>query len=105
MRHSDLLNAAADCLEQLAKTGTNWTPSPEEMAGACRVAAKRAMARSNRQLTRRNRACKRTVEIATGHPAGWPACPGCGRPALDGHITCGNAACAEGDRRRGGSTV
>lgn len=34
-----------------------------------------------------------------GYPAGWPACPGCGRPALDGHITCGDVSCDEGGRR------
>lgn len=33
------------------------------------------------------------------YPAGWPACPACARPALDGHITCGNAVCNEGGRR------
>lgn len=27
------------------------------------------------------------------YPAGWPLCPGCGRPALDGHRTCGDASC------------
>lgn len=33
------------------------------------------------------------------YPAGWPRCPGCGRPALDGHITCGNVNCSERARR------
>lgn len=33
------------------------------------------------------------------YPPGWPACPGCGRPALDGHITCGDVDCDEGGRR------
>lgn len=28
-----------------------------------------------------------------GYPAGWPRCPGCGSPALDGKVTCGDAAC------------
>jgi hypothetical protein len=44
----------------------------------------------------------RVPEAASGaaeYPAGWPACPGCGQPALDGHITCGNVACDEGGRR------
>lgn len=30
-----------------------------------------------------------------GYPPGWPACPGCGEPALDGHVTCGRVECAE----------
>ncbi|HET7341051.1 MAG TPA: hypothetical protein VFL90_06285 [Methylomirabilota bacterium] len=30
---------------------------------------------------------------APGYPAGWPRCPGCGSPALDGKVTCGDAAC------------
>ncbi|HSZ58578.1 MAG TPA: hypothetical protein VK797_23120 [Tepidisphaeraceae bacterium] len=34
-----------------------------------------------------------------GYPPGWPKCPGCGRPALDGHITCGDVRCSEGSRR------
>lgn len=34
------------------------------------------------------------------YPVGWPKCPGCGQPALDGHITCGDVACREGERRR-----
>src|SRR5262245_49145845 len=29
------------------------------------------------------------------YPPGWPACPGCGHPAHDGHITCGAATCNE----------
>lgn len=37
--------------------------------------------------------------ILGGYPPGWPRCPGCGRPALDGHITCGNAVCNESERR------
>ena len=28
------------------------------------------------------------------------ACPACGQPALDGHITCGQVQCDEGGRRR-----
>ncbi len=39
---------------------------------------------------------------ADGYPEGWPRCPGCGRAALDGHITCGDARCGEGARRRKG---
>lgn len=34
------------------------------------------------------------------YPAGWPRCPVCGEPALDGHITCGAAACNESRERR-----
>jgi hypothetical protein len=34
-----------------------------------------------------------------GYPEGWLRCPGCGKPALDGHITCGDARCDEGSRR------
>ena len=26
------------------------------------------------------------------YPEGWPKCD-CGRPVLDGHLTCGDAAC------------
>jgi hypothetical protein len=33
------------------------------------------------------------------YPAGWAMCPGCGKPALDGHITCGDVLCNEGGRR------
>ena len=36
---------------------------------------------------------------AFGYPTDWPKCPGCGLPALDGHITCGNVECDEGGRR------
>jgi hypothetical protein len=34
-----------------------------------------------------------------GYPAGWPTCPGCAMPALDGHITCGDVGCNEAGRR------
>ena len=34
-----------------------------------------------------------------GYPVGWPSCPGCGQPALDGHITCGLFSCNEAGRR------
>ena len=37
--------------------------------------------------------------LSSLYPRDWPDCPGCGRPALDGHITCGEAACDEGGRR------
>jgi hypothetical protein len=38
----------------------------------------------------------------TGYPADWPKCAaGCGRPALDGHMTCGLAGCNEGGHRYG----
>lgn len=30
-----------------------------------------------------------------GYPPGWPKCPSCGLPALDGHITCGKLDCNE----------
>lgn len=33
------------------------------------------------------------------YPSDWPRCPGCGQPALDGHITCGDVRCGEGSRR------
>lgn len=37
------------------------------------------------------------------YPPGWPECPSCGLPALDGHITCGQAGCDEaGHRNRRG---
>lgn len=38
------------------------------------------------------------------YPKGWPACPGCGSPVMDGHATCGESACEEGDTRRKRST-
>jgi hypothetical protein len=31
-----------------------------------------------------------------GYPLDWPKCPSCGRPVMDGHITCGQAKCNEG---------
>ncbi len=34
------------------------------------------------------------------YPMGWPKCPNCGEPALDGHITCGSVLCDEGRHRR-----
>lgn len=39
------------------------------------------------------------IDLKTGYPHDWPRCPGCGKPALDGHITCGDAGCDEGGRR------
>lgn len=33
------------------------------------------------------------------YPPGWPSCPNCGRPALDGHLTCGHAECSEREAR------
>lgn len=27
------------------------------------------------------------------YPPGWPTCPGCGRPVLDGKRTCGDISC------------
>ena len=44
---------------------------------------------------------KETV-LEPGYPDDWPRCPGCGEPALDGHITCGDVRCGEGQRRAGG---
>lgn len=38
-------------------------------------------------------------DFVDGYPPDWPRCPGCGKPALDGHITCGDARCDEGGRR------
>jgi len=38
--------------------------------------------------------------LVSMYPPGWPLCPVCGRPALDGHITCGRAECNEGAHRR-----
>lgn len=43
-----------------------------------------------------------STAAAKMYPANWPRCPGCGEPALDGHITCGNVACNEGAHRNGG---
>jgi hypothetical protein len=34
------------------------------------------------------------------YPPNWPKCPACGEPALDGHITCGQAACGPESRWR-----
>jgi len=34
------------------------------------------------------------------YPPDWPVCPNCGKPALDGHITCGSYACGEHRFRR-----
>ena len=33
------------------------------------------------------------------YPLNWPTCPVCGDYALDGHITCGRAACKEEEQR------
>lgn len=33
------------------------------------------------------------------YPSDWPKCPGCGEPALDGHITCGDVRCNEAGQR------
>jgi hypothetical protein len=33
------------------------------------------------------------------YPDGWPRCPSCGDPVLDGHITCGDARCNEAGHR------
>jgi hypothetical protein len=38
-------------------------------------------------------------QVEYGYPKDWPHCPGCGRPAMDGHITCGRAECDEGGHR------
>lgn len=42
------------------------------------------------------------LDAPLGYPPGWPACPGCGLPALDGKITCGNAACGSSTGQDGG---
>lgn len=34
-----------------------------------------------------------------GYPSDWPKCPSCGKPALDGHITCGALDCNEQGQR------
>ena len=34
----------------------------------------------------------------SGYPAGWPRC-GCGKPVMDGHLTCGEATCSESAAR------
>ena len=34
-----------------------------------------------------------------GYPMGWPKCP-CGKPTLDGHLTCGDVRCSEFAARR-----
>lgn len=34
------------------------------------------------------------------YPGDWPACPACGKPALDGHVSCGEAGCDELKLRR-----
>jgi hypothetical protein len=31
------------------------------------------------------------------YPRDWPRCLVCGRETLDGHLTCGRAACREGE--------
>ena len=28
-----------------------------------------------------------------GYPLNWPKCPACGRPSLDGHVTCARVEC------------
>jgi hypothetical protein len=33
------------------------------------------------------------------YPQDWPRCPACGREVLDGHLTCGRAACGEAAQR------
>ena len=33
------------------------------------------------------------------YPPDWPACPVCGAPAMDGHMTCGGVACRESEQR------
>lgn len=33
------------------------------------------------------------------YPSTWPKCPSCGKPALDGHITCGSVLCNEARAR------
>lgn len=33
------------------------------------------------------------------YPLGWPRCVWCESPVLDGHLTCGRAACSESAAR------
>jgi hypothetical protein len=33
------------------------------------------------------------------YPQDWPRCPVCGSEVLDGHVTCGRAACGEAAQR------
>lgn len=35
------------------------------------------------------------------YPAGWPLCPWCGSPVLDGKPTCGNLVCNVKEREEG----
>lgn len=37
--------------------------------------------------------------LAAAYPAGWPKCPGCGDPVMDGSATCGQAKCSAAARR------
>lgn len=32
-------------------------------------------------------------ELRAAYPPDWPMCPGCGLPAMDGHVTCGRSTC------------
>lgn len=41
----------------------------------------------------------RTSALAPVYPPGWPKCPACEEPALDGHVTCGKIGCDEAGRR------
>lgn len=51
-------------------------------------------------MARQARPAPRPVTmVLSPYPPGWPRCPGCRRPALDGHITCGEARCNEGAAR------
>jgi hypothetical protein len=34
------------------------------------------------------------------YPNDWARCPVCDMPSLDGHITCGDVRCNEGEERR-----
>jgi hypothetical protein len=65
---------------------------------------------SEEQANEPDRLCRRCFAAAKrrpnvlenerlGYPHDWPSCPGCGMPALDGHITCGDVACDEAGRR------
>lgn len=45
-------------------------------------------------------ACGCACHTWAAYPPGWPAC-GCGAPALDGHLTCGQLACNEAAARDG----
>jgi len=68
----------------IGKYGIGWRPLPVQET------AKDALAQWEKEA--------KTLDNY-GYPTDWPTCPGCGLPAMDGHITCGRAECNEGSRR------